>query len=47
MLDNPEVAPRERTVGGQRIVLADCLAGMAVLPPDSIDVCVTSPSHSR
>jgi site-specific DNA-methyltransferase (adenine-specific) len=46
MLDNPEVAPRERTVGGQRIVLADCLAGMAVLPPDSIDVCVTSPPYN-
>jgi site-specific DNA-methyltransferase (adenine-specific) len=46
MLDKPEVAPREWTVGGQRIVLADCLSGLADLPPVSIDVCVTSPPYN-
>ena len=46
MLDKPEAIPREWTVGLQRVVLADCLAGMASLPPDSIDVCVTSPPYN-
>ena len=46
MLDNPEVARREWTVGAQRIVLADCLLGLADLPPESIDVCVTSPPYN-
>jgi site-specific DNA-methyltransferase (adenine-specific) len=46
MLDHPEVASREWTVGGQRVLLADCLAGMAALPRESIDVCVTSPPYN-
>jgi site-specific DNA-methyltransferase (adenine-specific) len=46
MLDKPDVARREWTVGGQRIVLADCLAGLAELSPESIDVCVTSPPYN-
>jgi site-specific DNA-methyltransferase (adenine-specific) len=46
MLDKPEVAAREWTVGSQRVVLADCLSGLAELPPESIDVCVTSPPYN-
>jgi len=46
MLDKPEVAPREWTIGGQRVVLGDCLPALAELPPESIDVCVTSPPYN-
>jgi site-specific DNA-methyltransferase (adenine-specific) len=46
MLDNPGVTRREWTVAGQRVVLADCLLGLAELPADSIDVCVTSPPYN-
>jgi site-specific DNA-methyltransferase (adenine-specific) len=46
MLDDPQLVPREWTVGRQRILQADCLAGLAALAPDSIDVCVTSPPYN-
>jgi site-specific DNA-methyltransferase (adenine-specific) len=46
MLDGAEVSPRAWTVGGQRILLGDCLAGLAALPAESIDVCVTSPPYN-
>jgi site-specific DNA-methyltransferase (adenine-specific) len=46
MLDKPEAIPREWTVGGQRILLADCLVGLARLPAESVDVCVTSPPYN-
>src|ERR1700761_4357828 len=46
MLDNPGVTRREWTVAGQRVVLADCLLGLAELPADSVDVCVTSPPYN-
>jgi site-specific DNA-methyltransferase (adenine-specific) len=45
-LDKMGAAPREWTVGGQRIILGDCLAGLAELAPESIDVCVTSPPYN-
>jgi site-specific DNA-methyltransferase (adenine-specific) len=46
MLDRAAPAPCEWTVGGQRIVQADCLAGLAALQAESIDVCVTSPPYN-
>jgi site-specific DNA-methyltransferase (adenine-specific) len=46
MPDHPELAPREWSVGGQRVVVADCLSGLVALPADSIDVCVTSPPYN-
>ncbi|MBW4024846.1 MAG: site-specific DNA-methyltransferase [Proteobacteria bacterium] len=46
MLDKPEAVQRQWTVGRQRIVLADCLTGLADLPAASVDVCVTSPPYN-
>jgi site-specific DNA-methyltransferase (adenine-specific) len=46
MLDKPEAIPREWTVGGQRILLADCLTGLGGLAAESVDVCVTSPPYN-
>ena len=39
-------APTEIRTGRQRLVLADCLAGMAMLDAGSIDVVVTSPPYN-
>jgi site-specific DNA-methyltransferase (adenine-specific) len=46
MLDNPQSVQREWTVGRQRIVQVDCLAGLAALAAESVDVCVTSPPYN-
>jgi site-specific DNA-methyltransferase (adenine-specific) len=46
MLDDPQIGQREWLVGRQRILQVDCLTGLAALPPESIDVCVTSPPYN-
>lgn len=45
MLDRA-APPTEWIVGRQRILLADCLAGLADLPAESVDLCITSPPYN-
>ncbi|MCB8873936.1 DNA-methyltransferase [Acidisoma silvae] len=45
MLDQPQ-APQEWSIGRQRILQADCLTALAELPPESVDICVTSPPYN-
>jgi len=45
-LDAAVPIAREWVVGRQRIVQVDCLEGLAALPAESIDVCVTSPPYN-
>lgn len=45
MLEKTQL-PAEWTIGRQRILQIDCLEGLAALPAESVDVCVTSPPYN-
>jgi site-specific DNA-methyltransferase (adenine-specific) len=46
MLDKPKTSACEWTVGQQRVLQMDYLSGLATLPTDSVDDCVTSPPYN-